>query len=498
MGARKNFRTILFAILSLLMLMPLNAQRSQAKQPPVVDLCHFGIGLALGVSGYDLSILGVGGYLDWGVTRSKSVPENILYFYVLNVSNQAYPGVLKNLPALIAKNPGAFWIIGNEPDSEVNYQDHISAESYAARYYELASIIRQQDPEAHIGFGTIIQPSQIRITYLQKTLDAMVKLASGNRSKALGLIDVYTIHAFILNEEKLYNSKGQTINWGAGLPIGYEPSWGAPEVIRISAGVDESWKTHSIDIFKRRVIRFREWMKALGEQNKPLWITEYGSLFPSSGEGFLKVSDQDAVAFMEQTFNFVLGTKNKSLGYAGDADRLVQHLLWYSLNDYRWHFGGSLYDPNTRSRTFVGDRFISYNPSISIVPVGQVDVTILAQAPQVSPGGLGSAPGTHNYRIRVRAANLISSDRLTAVQVDLFEGSRWVGSTKGSLARCAGQAEFAIMDYNLTPGEQHTYRAVISLLPDNGVETNPANQDVTLPAVTLPFVKTIFLPAVWR
>jgi hypothetical protein len=496
MGERKYFWTIIMALM--LLLAPVYTQRSQAVQAPYSDLCHFGVGLALGLSGYDLSILGVGGYLDWGTKRIVSVPANIQYFHVINVSDRAYPSMLRNLPGLIAKNPGATWIIGNEPDSEVRYQDHISTESYAARYYEMANLIRKHDPAARIAFGTIIQPSEIRITYLQKALDHMIKLAGGDRVKALGLIDIYSIHAFILNEEQLYNSQGQNISWGAGLPIGYDPSWGKPEVIRINAEANETWKTHDIEIFKRRVIRFREWMKSQGEQNKPLWITEYGSLFPSTGESYLYVSDQDAVAFMEKSFDFTLGTTDRNLGYPGDNYRLVQHLLWYSLNDYRWHFGGSFYDPVTRTQTLVGERFVSYNPPLSSVPLGQVDVYILPQAPKVTPGGLGSAPGTQNYRILVRAGNHISSDRLTGVQVDLYEGSRFLGSQKGNLPRCGGQAEFAFLDYNLLPGDVRTYRAVISVQPNNGTEINLANQDVTLPSVVMPPVSTLFLPSVRR
>lgn len=495
MGERKYFWILLIAIL--LLLLPSGAQRSQAGQVPVEGLCHFGIGAASGVGGYDLSTLGVGGYLDWGLSRNREVPDNIHYFNVLNVSDSAYAAQPASLPNRLAKTPGAFWIIGNEPDSEVRYQDHISAESYAARYYELASIIRQHDSTARIGFGPIIQPTQIRITYLQKVLDRLVKLA-GSRSKALGLIDVYTIHAFILNEEQIYNSSGQAVSWGAGLPIGYDSSWGAPEIIRINGEANETWKTHSIDIFKQRIIRFREWMKAQGEQNKPLWITEYGSLFPSTGGSYLYVSDQDTIAFMEQSFEFVLGTKDKKLGYAGDEDRLVQHLLWYSLNEVRWRFGGSLFDPANKTQTVVGERFVSYNPPISMVPFGQVDVMILPQAPLVTPGGLGSTPGAQNYRIAVRASNAISSDRQTAVQVDLYEGSRLIGSVKGNLPRCGGQGIFIFKDYNLFPGEQHTYRAVISLQPNNGVEINPDNQNVTLPPVIMPSARMIFLPTVRR
>lgn len=496
MGERKKNGLVLLVVF--LLLFHGGAQAKPTGKGNISGMCHFGIGAPYGVKGYDLSLLGVGGYLDWGRYRHSSVPDAIRYFSVLNVSDEAYQDLPQNLPAILARNPGGVWIIGNEPDSEVRYQDHISAETYGARYFALASFIRSYDPTALIGFGPIIQPSQIRITYLQKALDHMVRLAGGSRSTALGLIDVYAIHAFILNEEQLYDSSGRVLSWGAGLPIGYDPSWGAPEVIRIDAYANETWKTHDINIFKNRVIRFRQWMKAQGEQNKPLWITEYGSLFPSTGSSYLYVSDQDSIAFMEQTFEFTLGYRDPNLGYPGDENRLVQHLLWYSLNEDRDKFGGSLFDPLTRARTVVGDRFASYNPPAAIVPPGPVDIFVLPQAPQVLPAGMGSTPGALHYRIVVRASNAISSDRLTNVRVDLYDGSRHLGSVQGSLPRCSGQAEFAFTDFNRVPGEQVRYTAVITLLPNNGGEVNPGNNTITLPAVSMPGVKLLFLPAVRR
>ena len=98
----------------------------------------------------------------------------------------------------------------------------------------------------------------------------------------------------------------------------------------------------------------------------------------------------------------------------------------------------------------------------------------------------------------MRATNMISSNRRAEVQVNLYEGARFVGSAKGFLPRCGGEAEFTFTDNNLIPGNPYTYRAVVSLVAGNGTETNPTNQDVILPQVTIPEVKLFFLANIQR
>lgn len=480
-------------MLAILLITPLGTSSVETASAAADNLCHFGIAAPAGISGYDLSLLGVGSYLDWGSARNPSVPAEIAYFHVLRVSDAQYESVKSILPVRLTQFPGAVWIIGNEPDSEVPYQDHISAESYGDRYYELASIIRTNDPSARIAFGTIIQPTEIRMAYLQKALDRLV-VKAGNKTTALGLIDIYSTHAFILNEEQMYEYDNQgniirSLSWGAGWPIGYTPNanWGTPETITVE-------QTYSIDLYKSRILRFRQWMKDNGDQNKPLWVTEYGSLMPT----WLNVSENTTATFMEQTFDYTLRYTDPNLGYAPDKNRLVQHLVWYSLNEDLLLFGGSLFNPANKQRTLVGDRFVSYNPPADIEPPGDVDVAIVSKAPRALPGGPGAQAGTFTYRIVVRATNLISSNRMTTVKVDLYDGDRLVGSATGNLPRCGGEGEFTIMDQNsFAPGAQVSYRAVVSLA-GAGTETNPSNQEVVLPQTTMPPVMQFFLPSVIR
>ncbi len=428
--------------------------------------CHFGIatligganGYDLNLDRYDLSILGVGSYLDWGLAPNPSVSQDLSYYRVINTGGDStsFNTSLSNLPKRFAANPGGIWLIGNEPDSQVTYQDHLTAEVYAERYFAVATAIRQSDPSAKIGFGTVIQPSPVRMYYLNKVIARMTQLA-GSRANALSLIDVYSIHAFILNEENLYDANGKTISWGAGLPLGYDAAtWPAPQVI---SGYTPA-ETINIATFKAGIQRFRQWMKSIGDQNKPLWITEYGSLFPT----FLSITEDMSATYMEQTFDYLLGTKDATLGYPDDENRLVQKFVWYSLNDRVNHFGGSLYDPATGLITAVGTRFINYNPDVSLVPVSDSDVYIMG-APVYAAG-----------KITLKVGNTVSTDRLTGVQVNVYQGSTLVGSATANLPRCAGNTTISVDDLNsLLAGADPAYVVKVSILAGNGNDTNLIN-----------------------
>jgi hypothetical protein len=421
---------------------------------------------------YDLSILGVEGYLNWNHgQKSSAVPGNIQYYRVVNVSDAAYAGNLQELPNLVSSYPGTVWIIGNEPDSQVTYQDHISAESYADRYFAMAQVIRA-DPTAKIAFGTVIQPTPVRFYYLDKVITRLTTLA-GSRANALALIDIYSIHSFLLNEDPT--------SWGAGVPVGYSGSWPAYQVIGMP-------QTFDINLFKSRVTAFRQWMKDLGQQSKPLWITEYGSLLPVS----FGVSELTSATFMDQTFDFMLGTKDPALGLSTDSNRLVQKWLWYSLNDYVDHFGGSLYNPLTRQMTLVGQHFINYNPSLSAVPATNPDVYIDASNSTIEQGPLGA------YKVSFKVGNNVSSDRLTPVRVDLYLAGSLMTSVETNLPRCSGKIPVSLSGYGLRPGTSNTFTARVSPISTGVTDIDSLNNVVAFQPVTTPFFNTTMIPIIIR
>ena len=138
---------------------------------PQTGSCHFGITVSrTGLSGIDLSNLGVDGYIDWGQGgRNNLIADNIEYYRVVQVSDAQYDANYQGLQAKVLAYPGSVWIIGNEPDAGVLVQDHISAQSYADRFYHMATLIRSTDATAKIAFGVILMPTPVRMEYLNRS-----------------------------------------------------------------------------------------------------------------------------------------------------------------------------------------------------------------------------------------------------------------------------------------------------------------------------------------
>jgi hypothetical protein len=316
-------------------------------------------------------------------------------------------------------------------------------------------------------------------------MNKLVTLA-GSAAAAHALIDFYPIHDYILTEAALFDANGKQINfWGAGLPVGFDAAtWPAPELIHPEWG--ETWKTFDINIFKTRLVAFRQWMKDQGEQNKPLWITEFGVLFPSQGNASLYTSDQDAANYMAQTYDLMLGYKDPAIGFAADDNRLVQKWTWYSLNDTVTRFGGSLYNPATRRLTPVGEKFFSYDPPLTAVPVSNPDAYVVPGSLVLTPISKSSTPGQVNYKVTVNFSNNLSSDRSVSGQLDLYDGSTLIGSMQMLLPRCSGLLTASYLLKNMVPGVTHNFSAKVTVLAASGADINLANNTLAFDPVTMP------------
>ncbi len=151
-------------------------------------------------------------------------------------------------------------------------------------------------------------------------------------------VDVWNIHNFILKE--------RLGDYGAGIPPGLAAETGM---------LYDSDLTHvDMGLFDSQIRAFRQWMKDRGEQNKPLYVTEYGVLYWHEG-----LDDPQIVQeFMLSTFDYFLNTRDCALGYAADGCRLVQRWAWYSLDDNGTLFGfnthAAWFDPATRQITAAG------------------------------------------------------------------------------------------------------------------------------------------------
>jgi len=216
-------------------------------------------------------------------------------------------------------NPGSLWLLGNEVERAS--QDEMLPESYAQAYHELYHWIKAADPTAQIANAGLVQPTPLRLQYLDIVWDTYQTLYGQEMP-----VDVWNTHNFILSER--YNE------YGAGIPAGVR----AYEGIILASDMDHI----NMDIFKQQIRDFRAWMKDHGQQDKPLIVSEYGVLYwhcvewskTEQSTCVQNLYDADLVRnFMLDSFDFFLNTKDCALGYVADECRLVQQWMWYALNN---------------------------------------------------------------------------------------------------------------------------------------------------------------------
>jgi hypothetical protein len=320
---------------------------ASALLSPYLSLSErFGVGVNLQegpLEDYDVSQLGAGWYLDWGTRFDPPHPAGMEYGQMIRVSGGAYSPDLTTLGSIVDDNPGSLWLIGNEPDCI--WQDNSLPSEYAAVYHELYHFIKGRDSSAQIAIGGIVQPTPLRLEYLDLVLDAYQSLYG-----EMMPVDVWNIHNMILREERG--------SWGCDIPPGIEVDQGMLYDVQ---------DNDDIGIFQQQIVAFRQWMKEKGERNKPLVVTEYGVLMPEVyGFDYARVK-----AFMYASFDYFTTATDESLGYPADGNRLVQRWVWYSLNDddfEGWPSRHHLFDPQTRQITQLGIDYGDYVRASSETP----------------------------------------------------------------------------------------------------------------------------------
>ena len=281
--------------------------------------------------------------------------------------------------------PGRAWLVGNEPDTSFEGQDSLTPDEYALAYRNIYRLLKRVDPAAQVGIGTIVQPTPLRLQWLEA-----VWAAYRARYHTSPPSDFWSIHSFILREKQN--------DWGTGIPPGVEAAEGELYTIE---------QTDDLEIFKSRLLDFRRWLAAHGERGKAVWITEYGSLLPHDGRGGFVTQPMERVRdYMLATFDFLLGAQDPAVGNPHDDNRLVQRWFWYSLDDHLWRFGGSLFDPETGGRTLLGDAFAQY---VAAVPA-QPSVWLM----RPSNGAIASWPRTRDGKLLARVTVINSGNAPTS------------------------------------------------------------------------------------
>lgn len=238
--------------------------------------------------------------------------------YVITPTLSLDPG---GLGPIVLANPGHVWIVGNEIDRRG--QDAALPELYAQIYYDAYTFIKNLDPTAKLAIGSIVQPTPLRLQYLDKVLTTY-RAQFGTAMP----IDIWNIHIYILPE--LVGS------WGAEVPPGASTTVG--RLYDITDNI-------SLTVFQSLLQEMRSWMKSRGYQNTPLIITEYGALLPywwlQSGNPNLTEADQ--YLFNRDATFYLESASNPQTGYAPDGYRLAQRGALYSLDDDRVDQFGDFY-----------------------------------------------------------------------------------------------------------------------------------------------------------
>lgn len=444
-------------------------------------LCRFGVnfntekpGPTSVITNYDIGSLRVGWYIDYLAPITPSRPNDINYTHMIRLIEEydeetevytyTYAPRGQRLNDIIDNNPGATWFIGNEPD-RIEFQDGMSPPLYADAYHELYYLLKEKDPTAQVFAGSIVQPTEVRIEYLDLVLDAY-EATYGE----LMPVDGWSIHNFILNERscEAYNGNVQ-ICWGADIPPGVDEKDG------LIITTDELDRTMDVDLFIEQIERFRYWMGLRGYTGVPVYLSEYGVLLPNQYDSF-DFSPAAINEFMNATFDYVLNATDPDLGDPTDGNRLIQRLSWYSVND-DFHYNGWLFDSQNYERSEMGDNYAAYTNALPET-VDLYPVSFLADPPYFSGKG-------EPISVTLKAHIANSGNTLAAQDgiVRFFNGNP---ATDGvqigedvpvSLAGCGEDVWVETVWANAPPG---VYDLHVEILPASGVsEVNAANNVAT-------------------
>ncbi|MCA9928925.1 MAG: hypothetical protein KC419_10625 [Anaerolineales bacterium] len=414
-------------------------------------ICRFGVNVISPISDFDIRPLRVGWYADYASRENPARPHGVKYVQTIRFSQNGDDYIANRSNAQIidavTANPGSEWLIGNEPDRR-DFQDDLEPHVYAKAYHDMYALIKGEDPTAQIFAGTIVQPTPVRLTYLDMVLDAY----QTNYGESMP-VDGWSIHNFILNEVSCeYDSSNC---WGAEIPPGVNEPFG--EVLAID-------DNDNIVLFQERIERFRQWMADRGYAGLPLHLTEYGILMPD----WLGFDDVRVNTFMNASFDYMLSATDPVLGDPNDAHKLIQRFSWYSTGSDSDVYNGYLFDSDTKQLSPMGINYANYTAAItSETDLYAPDVasesvsgdSVIITATIANSGNLN--PLSHPAVIRFYDGNPAAS----GVQIgpDQFV----------SLSGCGNTQSVQILWENIAVGSHKVYVVVDAL--DRISETNENN-----------------------
>jgi hypothetical protein len=297
------------------------------------------------------------------------------------------------LGARVDANPGALWLVGNEPDRI--YQNDICPQQYAEAYHDVYYFIKERDPTAQVAMAGLVEVTPGRLQYLDIVWDTYRERYGTDMP-----VDVWTMHIYVLSE---------TNDGDAHIALGTDPGIAIPFSFDCPDANSYCHAEHDdMDLFVGQVVAMREWMWRHGQQDHPLLITEFGLLKPYNyyglcaaetcpppdGQGCFCDENNETfhpvrvADFMEATFDYLLTVTDARLGNPHDNYRLVQQWLWYSLATdplAAGHASNVAVPDDGYALTAVGQRWQDY---VSAIPP-EVNLMVQEVPPVVvqAPGG---------------------------------------------------------------------------------------------------------------
>jgi hypothetical protein len=304
-----------------------------------------------------------------GVRQNKDTLGQYLPGYYLT-GGMSHAAVVAQAQA----EPGSLWLIGNEVDRGPNPgqiqggQGDMYPEVYATTYHELYYLIKAADPTARIGISGLVEVTPGRIQYLDKVWQAYY-----DQYGVFIPVDVWNMHLYPLPEAY---TNGEP-NGIANVALGADPALAIRESGNNPAmcpdpGVYCWAEADDMDIFKEQIITMRTWMKAHGQQNKPLILSEYSILYvydpEDKGPGCYLMDEygqcftpERVSAFAQNSFDYLqFEAIDPNLGYPADNNRLIQQWLWFAIQSNSIGQASNLLESDLTTLTPAGQTYRNY------------------------------------------------------------------------------------------------------------------------------------------
>ncbi|RME38555.1 MAG: hypothetical protein D6793_02545 [Thermoflexia bacterium] len=451
----------------------------------------------------DISRLRVGWYFNWGTSANPAKPGGIKYAQSVFVKQWKWDNGLvlyhrdapyaqpytytispsiSQIQQIALSNPGSLWLIGNEIERRDwgSYpgqgQQEILPELYAVAYHEIYRAIKEVDPTAKVANGSIIVPTPLRLEYMTRMWNEYLRLYGEPMP-----VDVWQIHVYLGPEKR--NS------WGIDIPAGIDAEVG---MFYFGEGDPRNILVNKDFSYVPGLVRaFRSWMKERGQQDKPLFITEFGVSMPDwvlPGEfTWEKIRDE----YLYPGLEFMLNERDPELGYPADDYRLVQSVWWWSLDGDGGEYEGNRFYQAFNSNLFwsgIGPPTHSPYP-MGLTPLGNYWIDYVSGLPQdvnLHPLSVvadpfvfsDGRPVTVTLRIRVSNSGNISVTRpfsVTLYDTDIGQeiSSFWVSNLEG----CGDVTEAFITWSNVAPGAHFIKIRVDpgNVIPETKEEDNDLN-----------------------